>query len=55
MREILYKAKRIDNGEWVYGSYLYTFCEDKNCPIVGSVMRNNDYMLDISNGGYFYF
>ena len=35
MREILYKAKRIDNGEWVYGSYLYTFCEDKNCPIVG--------------------
>ena len=35
MREILYKAKRIDTGEWVYGSYVHTFCEDKNCPIVG--------------------
>ena len=23
MREILFKAKRIDNGEWVEGSYLY--------------------------------
>lgn len=24
MREILFKAKRIDNGEWVYGNYAYT-------------------------------
>ena len=35
MREILFKAKRIDNGEWVYGSYVYTFCEDKNGIVVG--------------------
>lgn len=24
MREILFKAKRIDNGEWVYGNYAFT-------------------------------
>ena len=27
MREILFKAKRVDNGEWVEG--YYTECEDK--------------------------
>ena len=31
----LFKAKRIDNGEWVCGSYVYTFCEDKNRIVVG--------------------
>ena len=31
----LYRAKRIDNGEWVCGSYVYTFCEDKNRIAVG--------------------
>ena len=35
MREILYKAKRITDGEWVYGSYVYIFCEDKNGIVVG--------------------
>lgn len=24
MRKILFKAKRIDNGEWVYGNYAFT-------------------------------
>ena len=24
MREILFKGKRIDNGEWVYGNYAFT-------------------------------
>lgn len=24
MREILFKAKRIDNGEWVEGTYVHT-------------------------------
>ena len=31
----LFRAKRIDNGEWVFGSYIYTFCEDKNRIVVG--------------------
>ena len=31
----LFRAKRIDNGEWVSGSYIYTFCEDKNGIVVG--------------------
>ena len=31
----LYRAKRTDNGEWVCGSYVYTFCEDKNGIVVG--------------------
>ena len=31
----LFRAKRIDNGEWVCGSYVYTFCEDNNRIVVG--------------------
>ena len=52
MREILYKAKRIDNGEWVYGSYLYTFCEDKNCPIVG--IQGEKHWIVEENGNIFW-
>ena len=29
MREILFKAKRIDNGEWVYGNYAFCDCYEK--------------------------
>jgi len=29
MREILFKAKRIDNGEWVYGNYAFYDCYTK--------------------------
>lgn len=29
MREVLFKGKAIDNGEWVYGSLLYSGSEDQ--------------------------
>lgn len=29
MREILFKGKRIDNGEWVYGNYAFCDCYTK--------------------------
>lgn len=45
MREILFRAKRIDNGEWVEGSYSYTFNENKTCPIVG-IMAENHWIVE---------
>lgn len=30
MREILFRGKRIDNGEWIYGNYIYSKSEDEN-------------------------
>lgn len=33
MREILFKAKRIDNGEWVEGDLIHSFDEEKRFAI----------------------
>lgn len=30
MREILFRAKRIDNGEWVSGYYVYDYAHNAN-------------------------
>lgn len=55
MREILFKAKRIDNGEWVEGYYVYehskkTHCilqnELSTCLNVGSKPDFRDYILE---------
>lgn len=27
MRDILFRGKRVDNGEWVYGSFIPSLCE----------------------------
>lgn len=45
MREILFKAKRVDNGKWVEGSYVYTFAPDKECPVVG-VHKENHWIVE---------
>ena len=44
-REILFKAKRIDNGEWVEGNLIYkksSVGENTFCLIVGSAEWTND-------------
>ena len=45
MREILFKAKRIDNSEWAEGSYAYAFNEDENCHVVG-IMKECHYIVE---------
>lgn len=42
MREILFKAKRIDNGEWVEGFYHYT---DWIYPQTGELAYRKHYIL----------
>lgn len=33
MREILFRGKRIDNGEWVYGDIIHNGVDENNCLI----------------------
>lgn len=41
----LFKAKRIDNGEWVVGSHVYTFTPGKECPIIG-LRKENHFIVE---------
>lgn len=40
MRDILFRGKRLDNGEWVYGSLLQVECEDGS--IVTAILERKD-------------
>lgn len=47
MREILFKAKRVDNGEWVEG-YLYWLSEKLNPFIMLANNFGESYEVDYS-------
>lgn len=39
-RETLYRGKRKDNGEWVYGNLFYWIKRGKRIPVVGEGVQN---------------
>lgn len=49
MREILFKAKRIDNGEWVEGYYIYHI-KRTICPIGDSVKPEDEQHVIMQDG-----
>lgn len=51
MREIIFRGKRVDNGEWCYGAYYkqdhyYNEQVEKHCIITSSDTLGNDMDLD---------
>lgn len=36
-REIKFRGKRVDNGEWVYGSYLHQYFSVKNQKLIDAI------------------
>lgn len=52
MREILFRGKRTDNGEWVYGNYAHTDCYIKHNDYIG---QNNplEYMVNPETVGQY--
>ena len=49
MREILFRAKRIDNGEWVEGYYIY-YIKRTICPIGDSVKPEDEQHVIMQDG-----
>ena len=49
MREILFRAKRIDNGEWVGGYYIYHI-KRTICPIGDSVKPEDEQHVIMQDG-----
>lgn len=51
VREIIFRGKRVDNGEWVYGAYykqehFYGDKKEAHCIITTSDVLSNDLWLD---------
>jgi len=44
-REILFKAKRKDTNEWVYGNYVYTEYEDKH--YITQQLENTHQLIEV--------
>lgn len=49
MREILFRAKRVDNGEWVEGYYIYHI-KRTICPIGDSVKPEDEQHVIMQDG-----
>lgn len=49
MREILFKAKRLDNGEWVEGYYIYHI-KRTICPLGDSVKSEDEQHVIMRDG-----
>ena len=51
MREILFKAKRTDNGEWIEGYYFKTYgCRNgvrNDCHIIHEYEEDENYQIEI--------
>ena len=50
MREILFRGKRVDNGEWAYGDLLH--CDDEAEIYSESVGKNGGYVIPDTVGQY---
>ena len=50
MREILFRGKRVDNGEWAYGDLLH--CDDETEIYSESVGKNGGYVVPETVGEY---
>lgn len=48
MKEILYRGKRVDNGEWVYGWYAPLVCNDKT--VIPSIKDSNGIVWKVERG-----
>lgn len=53
MREILYRGKRVDNSEWVYGWYAPLVCNDRT--VIPSIKDSNgsDWRVELGTVGQF--
>lgn len=53
MRDILFRGKRVDNGEWVYGWYAPLVCNDRT--VIPSIKDSNgsDWRVEQGTVGQF--
>ena len=57
MREILFRAKRTDNGEWVYGDFVHNVrIKDETTPLISAIIlteRNGAFPVKDETVGQF--